>query len=208
MHRPESWGFLQFSAAPVNSTPPERARDWAVRSAAMALYRAQHSYSRSRGEGAFAGSADELLEFTDTPWALDGTCFDPPEITLTAVPLTGSALEEEGSLRGAAAAPATLRPRVGVEDGEQQEEEKAAAGGTTNTAGEEGGGAGAAHGSTAAAPATGGAAGAVGFVGWIKDPAAGVVAAIRDDRYLRVFPAEAATPGLVAGKEQQQRQLY
>lgn len=95
MHRPESWGFLQFSEEPVNSTPAAVSREWGLRSAAMALYYAQRRFREQVGAGRFSGSAEELLGFTDTPWALDGTCFDPPDIRLTAAPLTGTSLGEE-----------------------------------------------------------------------------------------------------------------
>lgn len=134
MHRPESWGFLQFSDAPVNSTPPQRSREWGVRSAAMAVYYAQRRFSEAHG-GAFAATVEELLPFTDIPEALDGTCFEPLEIRLTATQLTGTDLDEEEGFVG-------------------------------------GGGGGGLRG---------------GYVGWIRDGEERLTAAIRDDRYLRVF---------------------
>ena len=77
MHQPESWGFLQFSDDEVNSTAPIVNTEWPLRAAAMVAYYAQHNYSRYHN-GSFSQDPFELLSYTQTPEALNGTCFSPP----------------------------------------------------------------------------------------------------------------------------------
>ena len=74
MHKPENWGFLQFSASKVNATQPALVDDWPVRACAAALYYAQKSFAAAEGGGAYAGSVEELMGHTDKPGALDGSC--------------------------------------------------------------------------------------------------------------------------------------
>lgn len=83
MHEPERWGMLQFSRGAVNTTAPVINPQWPIRSAAMALYYAQHAYADANG-GLFTTQVSELLPFTSTPWALDGTCTTIPAIDVGA----------------------------------------------------------------------------------------------------------------------------
>ena len=73
MHLPERWGMLQFSDAAVNTTAPVFNAEWPSRAMAVAAYYAQKNYS-SAHNGSYAGSVADLLAFTPTPEALDGTC--------------------------------------------------------------------------------------------------------------------------------------
>ena len=73
MHRPERWGILQWSDAPVNTTPPHFYAQWPIREVAMATYWAQRHFA-AKHNGSHAGTVKELLPFASTPSALDGTC--------------------------------------------------------------------------------------------------------------------------------------
>ena len=82
MHQPETWGFLQFSEDEVNSTRPVVSPEWPVRAVAIATYYAQHNFAGANN-GTFATNASQLLAYTQTPHALDGTCVPPPMFVLS-----------------------------------------------------------------------------------------------------------------------------
>ena len=50
MHRPERWGFLQFSEGEVNATETVLTEEWMVREVAIAIYYAQRQYWAANGE--------------------------------------------------------------------------------------------------------------------------------------------------------------
>jgi len=81
MHQPESWGFLQFSEDEVNTTKPVTNTEWPLRFAAMVAYYAQHNFS-SYNNGTYAQDPFQLLNYTQTPEALNGSCFSPPGFIL------------------------------------------------------------------------------------------------------------------------------
>ena len=70
MHNPERWGLLQFSSSPKDAWPaaPVRYAEWPSRSAAMAVYAAQHACLDATG--AFAPSAAALVPFSTPPFEL------------------------------------------------------------------------------------------------------------------------------------------
>ena len=74
MHKPETWGFLQFSASKVNSTQPAPLDEWPARACAAELYYAQKAFAAAEGGGLYAASVKELLAHTARPGALDGRC--------------------------------------------------------------------------------------------------------------------------------------
>lgn len=80
MHLPERWGILQYSTAPPNATAPARYAEWPIRSAAIALYYAEKAFFAAKST--YAASASELLPYTPTPFALDGTCAPQPSIAV------------------------------------------------------------------------------------------------------------------------------
>ena len=69
-HNPERWGLLQFSSSPKDAWPaaPVRYAEWPSRSAAMAVYAAQHACLDATG--AFAPSAAALVPFSTPPFEL------------------------------------------------------------------------------------------------------------------------------------------
>ncbi|CAE7476842.1 PPIA [Symbiodinium natans] len=65
MHQPETWGILQFEdSTEVGAT---YYREWPSRSAAMAIYYAQHAYA-AKHEGAFTTQLHDLLQFSSEPF--------------------------------------------------------------------------------------------------------------------------------------------
>eukprot|EP00298_Acanthocystis_sp_HF-20_P021245 c27474_g1_i1.p1 GENE.c27474_g1_i1~~c27474_g1_i1.p1 ORF type:complete len:386 (+),score=142.90 c27474_g1_i1:2-1159(+) len=79
MHLPEKWGFIQFSTEQINSTQFVKPLDWAVRSVAMDLYYAQHSYQKSNQS--FTQDLS-LLQALAPNNLLDGVCATVTHISL------------------------------------------------------------------------------------------------------------------------------
>lgn len=80
MHLPEKWGFVQFSAESTRTPKPFKVPiDWAVRSAAMDLYYAQHAFMSSNGT--FSTDLAVLAPLAPSG-LLDGRCTQLPVIEL------------------------------------------------------------------------------------------------------------------------------
>ena len=69
MHLPERWGILQFADLNVNATKSAYYLEWPSRSAAMAIYYAQHAYASKHG-GNFTAKLGDLLPFSSDPFPL------------------------------------------------------------------------------------------------------------------------------------------
>mmetsp|Transcript_91591 Transcript_91591/g.236428 ORF Transcript_91591/g.236428 Transcript_91591/m.236428 type:complete len:418 (-) Transcript_91591:105-1358(-) len=69
MHLPERWGILQFAEGAPGSTAPKHYAEWSARSAAMAIYYAQHAYKKDH-DGDFADSVDKLLDYSAPPFEI------------------------------------------------------------------------------------------------------------------------------------------
>ncbi|CAE7593722.1 PPIA [Symbiodinium pilosum] len=80
MHQPETWGILQFEGPSVNATGATYYSEWPSRSAAMAIYYAEHAYAKKRG--VFTTDMHELLQFSSEPFPI---C----EVADTVISLTG-----------------------------------------------------------------------------------------------------------------------
>lgn len=122
MHLPERWGVLQFAEGPVNGSEPVRNPEWTVRSVAMEVYYAQHSY-RAAHNGSWAPRAADLAPFVSDPAIVAGACSAVPDIQLEA----GGFLAAIASLDGTQLA--TIRDdrylRVRVNAGGEAAEEAA-----------------------------------------------------------------------------------
>ncbi|CAJ1362924.1 unnamed protein product [Effrenium voratum] len=70
MHLPERWGILQFEDS-VNATKASYYREWPSRSAAMAVYYAQHAFAKENG-GRFTAQLAELLPYSEDPFPICG----------------------------------------------------------------------------------------------------------------------------------------
>jgi len=83
MHLPERWGMLQFATGAVNATAPIINTEWPLRAMASAVYYAAHSFANAHN-GSYVGAdaPGALLPYTQTPWALDGTCASAPLLTV------------------------------------------------------------------------------------------------------------------------------
>ncbi|OLQ07034.1 Peptidyl-prolyl cis-trans isomerase A [Symbiodinium microadriaticum] len=69
MHRPETWGILQFEdSLKVSATYYQ---EWPSRGAAMAVYYAQHAYAEKHG-GAFTTQLPDLMQFSSDPFPVCG----------------------------------------------------------------------------------------------------------------------------------------
>jgi len=68
MHLPERWGILEFSAGPVNETAAHFYAQWPSRSAAMAIYYAEHAYKKEHGS--FTSDLSELLPYSAAPFEI------------------------------------------------------------------------------------------------------------------------------------------
>ena len=83
MHKPEVWGFLQFSDGAVNGTAPVASPEWEVRYAAVTMYYALHAYAASHN-GTYTASIALLLPFVQFPELIstDCTLVNVPEIVV------------------------------------------------------------------------------------------------------------------------------
>jgi hypothetical protein len=89
MHLPERWGYMQFSTAPVNSTPVAQDPAWPQRMALAGLYDGEHMFSAVNGY--FTADLSQLIL---PDWLLDGSCGTAtPNISLP-MPWTFSATVE------------------------------------------------------------------------------------------------------------------
>lgn len=82
MHLPERWGMLQFSDDLVNQATFKRNPEWTLRSIAMTLYYAEHSYASSNN-GLFTDNLKDLYPFANPSYAINGTCSILPRINLS-----------------------------------------------------------------------------------------------------------------------------
>jgi len=69
MHLPERWGILQFEDSKVNETGASYYQEWPSRSAAMAIYYAQHAYASKHG-GNYSSKLSDLLPFSSDPFPI------------------------------------------------------------------------------------------------------------------------------------------
>lgn len=69
MHLPERWGILQFADSVVGSTKTKYYSEWPSRSAAMAIYYAQHAYAKNN-TGRFTKKLKKLIPFSSQPFPL------------------------------------------------------------------------------------------------------------------------------------------
>lgn len=88
MHLPDKWGMLQFSTGAPGTAEVVYNEEWPVRSVAMILYYAQHSYQQAYG--AYTDNITALLPFASEPEVLRGVCTTAPLIALSR---NGSAFE-------------------------------------------------------------------------------------------------------------------
>lgn len=80
MHAPETWGFLQFSDAQEGSATLMRSMEWPVRSVAMIIYNAEHSYFAVNGM--HTDDIAALAQYADPPILRNFTCSSLPTIKL------------------------------------------------------------------------------------------------------------------------------
>lgn len=67
MHLPERWGILQFEDS--METGASYYQEWPSRSAAMAIYYAQHAYASKHG-GNYTAVLAELLPYSSDPFPI------------------------------------------------------------------------------------------------------------------------------------------
>eukprot|EP00438_Fugacium_kawagutii_P036484 Skav209711 [mRNA] locus=scaffold36:393296:401638:- [translate_table: standard] len=68
MHLPDLWGILQFEDS-VNVTGASYYQEWPSRSAAMAIYYAEHAYASEHG-GNYTAVLAELLPYSSSPFPI------------------------------------------------------------------------------------------------------------------------------------------
>eukprot|EP00759_Apiculatamorpha_spiralis_P059140 PhF_6_TR9717/c0_g1_i1/m.14955 len=79
MHRPELWGFLQFSTAAPGKDTKVVNPEWPARFAAHVLYYAQHGYAAANNN-TYTSSIEALLPYAEYPSVLQGVCTGAPVI--------------------------------------------------------------------------------------------------------------------------------
>lgn len=81
MHSPEKWGILQLSRnVPSKETKPVIYSEWPIRSVAMVLYHAEHSYFNAYGR--FTTNLIDLDAYAVPPILSTGECVQLPSIEL------------------------------------------------------------------------------------------------------------------------------